>query len=80
MKQFENNNILKYKIKVMSILKFSDGEEFDVSGVLRVEERADGWYVIGGNMLVPVDSKDDGEMYIKRLNVIGQNIDSILTV
>jgi len=64
----------------MSILKFSDGEEFDVSGILRVEERKDGWYVIGGGMLVPVDDKEDGEMYIKRLNVIGQNIDSILNL
>ena len=64
----------------MSKLKFSDGEEFDVSGILRVEERKDGWYVIGGGMLVPVDDKEDGEMYIKRLNVIGQNINSILNL
>jgi len=64
----------------MSILKFSDGEVFDVSGILRVEERKDGWYVIGGGMLVPVDDKEDGERYIKRLNVIGQNINSILNL
>jgi hypothetical protein len=64
----------------MSILKFSDGEVFDVSGILRVEERKDGWYVIGGGMLVPVDDKEDGERYIKRLNVIGQNIDSIFNI
>jgi hypothetical protein len=64
----------------MSKLKFSDGEVFDVSGILRVEERKDGWYVIGGGMLVPVDDKEDGERYIKRLNVIGQNIDSIFNL
>jgi len=30
------------KLKIMSILKFSDGEEFDLGGPLRVEERSDG--------------------------------------
>jgi len=31
----------------MSKLKFNDGEEFDLSGPFRVEERYDGWYVVG---------------------------------
>jgi len=29
----------------MSKLTFTDGETFDLSGPLRLEKRADGWYV-----------------------------------
>jgi len=47
------------KTYIMSKLKFSDGEEFDVSGEMRAELRSDGWYVVGGNMLIPV--KDEKE-------------------
>ena len=48
-------------------LKFSDGEEFDTSGKLRTEERKDGWYVIGEGKLIPVESKEEGEILIKKL-------------
>jgi hypothetical protein len=44
----------------MSILKFSDGEEFDLSGPLRVELRVDGYYVLGENMMVAVDTLEKG--------------------
>jgi hypothetical protein len=44
----------------MSILKFSDGEEFDLSGSLRVELRSDGYYVLGENMMVAVDTLEKG--------------------
>ena len=44
----------------MSILKFSDGEQFDLSGPLRVELRADGYYVLGENMMVAVDTLEKG--------------------
>ena len=49
----------------MSILKFTDGEEFDLSGPLRLEERYDGWYVVGGNCLVPVSGEAEGKHYIE---------------
>ena len=52
----------------MSILKFTDGEEFDLSGPLRVEERYDGWYVVGENKLVPIRSEAEGLLYIALLN------------
>lgn len=44
----------------MSVLKFSDGEEFDLSGPLRVELRSDGYYVLGENMMVAVDTLEKG--------------------
>jgi len=44
----------------MSKLKFSDGEEFDLSGPLRVVLRADGFYVLGENMMVAVDTLEKG--------------------
>ena len=52
----------------MSILKFTDGETFDLSGPLRLEERYDGWYVLGNNKMIPVDSQDEGLKLISQLN------------
>ena len=44
----------------MSKLTFTDGEIFDLSGPLRLEERYDGWYVLGNNKMIPVSSQDAG--------------------
>jgi len=52
----------------MSKLTFTDGETFDLSGPLRVEERYDGWYVLGNNKMIPVDSQDEGIRLITQLN------------
>jgi len=48
-------------------IKFSDGMEFDTSGELHTEERNDGWYVVGKNMLIPVKSEQEGNEYIMKL-------------
>ena len=48
----------------MSKLTFTDGESFDLSGPLRLEERYDGWYVLGNNRMVPVSSQDAGRRLI----------------
>jgi len=44
----------------MSKLTFTDGQTFDLSGPLRLEERYDGWYVLGDNKMIPVSSQDAG--------------------
>jgi hypothetical protein len=51
----------------MSILKFNDGEEFDLGGPLRVEERSDGWYVLGDNKMMAVNSQSEGLKLIETL-------------
>jgi len=48
----------------MTTLKFSDGEEFDLSGSLRKEYRAEGWYVLGENKLIPVKDEQEADDYI----------------
>ena len=48
----------------MSKLTFTDGEIFDLSGPLRLEERYDGWYVLGNNKMIPVASQDAGRKLI----------------
>ncbi|CAB4175043.1 hypothetical protein UFOVP972_105 [uncultured Caudovirales phage] len=45
----------------MSRLRFTDGEEFDLSGPIRKEERYDGWYVIGENRLIPVKDEEEAD-------------------
>jgi hypothetical protein len=52
----------------MSKLTFTDGETFDLSGPLRLEERYDGWYVLGNNRMIPVNSQDEGNKLISQLN------------
>jgi hypothetical protein len=47
-------------------MKFSDGMEFDLSGRMRIEERSDGLYVVGNNMLIPVNSIEDGLSIIRK--------------
>ena len=64
-----NDHLHLSKLKIMSKLKFSDGEEFDLSGELRVEERSDGWYVLGNNRMIPVDSQSEGLKLIETLKI-----------
>ena len=52
----------------MSQLKFSDGEIFDLSGDLRVELRSDGYYVLGQNMMMAVDTLEQGQKVIADKN------------
>ena len=51
----------------MSILRFTDGESFDTSGPIRKEERYDGWYVMGGGLLIPVPTEKEADELIKGL-------------
>lgn len=46
-------------------LQFSDGMQFNTAGPIHMEEREDGLYVVGGGMLIPVDTEDEAEMIIK---------------
>ena len=48
----------------MTTLKFSDGEEFDLSGSIRKECRKDGWYVLGEHMMIPVRDEQEADEYI----------------
>lgn len=50
----------------MTTLKFSDGEEFDLSGPLRKECRKDGWYVLGENTMIPVKDDKEADEYINK--------------
>ena len=50
----------------MTTLKFSDGEEFDLSGSIRKECRKDGWYVLGENKLIPVRDEQEADEYISK--------------
>jgi len=51
---------------MVTTLKFSDSEEFDLSGSLRKEHRADGWYVLGENRLIPVKNEKEADEYIDK--------------
>lgn len=49
----------------MSILRFSDGVEIDTSGDLRIIELADGLYVIGRGLSVPVANMSEAQSVLK---------------
>jgi hypothetical protein len=50
----------------MSTLRFSDGMEFDLSGPLRIEERSDGFYVVGEGFMCAVKDPAEGEAFISK--------------
>jgi len=52
---------------MMSKLTFTDGVSFDTDGPYRVTRRKDGWYFVGGGMLCPVDSYEEGYEMKRRL-------------
>jgi len=60
----------------MATLKFSDGEEFELSGSLRKEHRTDGWYVLGENKLIPVKDEQEADDYISKHTQLSSRNDS----
>jgi hypothetical protein len=62
----------------MSKLTFTDGQTFDLSGPLRLEERYDGWYVLGNNRMIPVNSQDAGRRLIDEQLASNINIINII--
>jgi hypothetical protein len=50
---------------MMMTLRFNDGVTFDTSGPLRKERRHDGWYVVGGGMLMAMDSEGEADDFVK---------------
>jgi len=52
------------------MLKFSDGVEIDTSGPLRPLHLHDGWYVVGGGMLIPVESLQQARDEIAAMKAI----------
>ena len=53
----------------MSILKFSDGEEFDTSCKPRIENRKDGLYVIGNGQLIPTNNIKESLEFLNRISI-----------
>ena len=51
------------------MIKFDDGVQFDTRGPLRVAKRRDGYYVVGEGLLIPVDSREEGEQVKKELKI-----------
>lgn len=51
-------------------LRFTDGVEFNLSGPLRVEERPDGFYVVGAGVLVAVRERAEGDDLILHLRSV----------
>ena len=54
-------------------MQFTDGMKFDLSGSLRIVRRKDGYYVIGRNMLCPVNDMEDGLTLISDLKSSREN-------
>jgi len=49
-------------------MTFTDGVSFDTSGPLRIERRHDGLYVVGGGMLIPIATREEGDRFIAMLD------------
>lgn len=51
----------------MWIARLPNGVEIDVSGGLRVLEIENGFYVVGQEMLIPVNSCEEGREEIRKI-------------
>ncbi len=51
----------------MWIAKLTNGVEIDVSGTLRVLEIENDFYVVGQEMLIPVNSREEGLEEIRKI-------------
>jgi hypothetical protein len=51
----------------MWIARLTNGVEIDVSGGLRVLEFENGFYVVGQEMLIPVNSREEGLAEIRKI-------------
>jgi hypothetical protein len=49
------------------IVKLPNGVEIDVGGGLRVLEIENGFYVVGQEMLIPVNSREEGREEIRKI-------------
>lgn len=49
------------------MLHFSDGVNIDTSGELRVLELADGYYVVGEGMCIPVSGREEADEVIRSM-------------
>ena len=54
-------------LKKMWIVRLPSGVEIDVSGGLRVLEIENGFYVVGQEMLISVNSREEGLEEIRKL-------------
>ena len=54
------------------MLRFSDGEKFSTAGPLHLTRRSDGWYVVGQNMLIPVQDVAEGHKIIQEMRALDE--------
>ena len=47
------------------LMRFSDGVEIDTGGELRILELADGLYVTGKGVLIPVKDREEAEQTLR---------------
>lgn len=52
---------------MMTRIKFTDDVEFETDGPYRIEEKFDGFYLVGHGMLCPLNDRAEGETMIAEL-------------
>jgi len=59
--------IIWKELEKMWIVRLENGVEIDVSGGLRVLEIEEEFYVVGQEMLIPVNSLEGGQQEIRKI-------------
>lgn len=52
---------------MMTRIKFTDDVEFETDGPYRIEEKFDGFYLVGHGMLCPLNDRAEGELMMDEL-------------
>ena len=53
-------------------MEFSDGMKFNTGGEYRLTHRSDGWYVVGGGMLLPVNNLEEGHKVMSEMSELSK--------
>jgi hypothetical protein len=64
----EESKLSYAKGLTMTILRFSDGMAFNLSGPARPVRKSDGWYCVGAGCLIPCDDYTEAKQEADRLN------------
>ena len=59
-------------------MEFSDGMRFNTGGEYRLAHRSDGWYVVGGGMLLAVNDPEEGHKVMAEMTELKKLKDQYL--
>jgi DNA-binding PadR family transcriptional regulator len=55
------------QVSELDMIEFSDGSKAETTGELRIEEGANGWYVLGDGIILPAMDREEAEFLLETI-------------